>query len=61
MKFLEVIKMLEEALECGGCPDSNCEELKVIEKTTGVSFNEMNDDEIMSYLNGLNDMYKFLR
>lgn len=61
VKFLEVIEMLEEALDCGGCPDSTCEELKIIEKTTGVSFEKMTQDEMMSYLKGLNDMYKFLK
>ena len=59
MKFIEVIKMLEEALDQGGCPDPNCEELKIIEKTTGISFEEMTSDEIVAYLQGLNDTYKY--
>ncbi len=60
MKFLEVIEMLGEALDQTGYLDRDWEELKIIEKTMKVSFKEMTENEIIAYIEGLNDMYKYL-
>lgn len=60
MKFLEVIEMLAEALDQTGCLDRDWEELKMIEKTMKVSFKKMTENEIIAYIEGLNDMYKYL-
>ena len=61
MKFLEVIEMLGEALDQTGYLDRDWEELKMIEKTMKVSFKEMTENEIIAYIEGLNDMYKYLK
>ncbi len=60
-QFLEVIEMLEEALDQTGYLNPDWEEMKMIEKTMGVSFKEMTENEIIAYFKGLINMYKYLK